>query len=95
MAFVALLEIQGKRNVAVFVVRGGFNNIAVFTQIEREVVLFQCACADLDIQYLGGVQGYINGFGGIDVFKFCDSLCFGSIRVSAIAVTLIILGFAL
>ena len=50
LAFVALLEIQGKRNVAVFVVRGGFNNIAVFTQIEREVVLFQCACADLDIQ---------------------------------------------
>ena len=45
-----LCEIQGKRNVAVFVVRGGFNNIAVFTQIEREVVLFQRTCADLDIQ---------------------------------------------
>ena len=50
LAFVALLEIQGKRNVAVCVVRGGLNNIAVFTQIEREIVLFQCACADLDIQ---------------------------------------------
>ena len=93
-------EIQGKLNVAVCVVLGGNGGIrnrfaCLFTQLEREVVLVQCACADLDIQYLGGVQGYINVACGIGVFKFCDSLCFGSIRVSIIAVALIILGFAL
>ena len=62
-------EIQGKRNFAVCLVRGGFNNLAVFTQIEREVVLVQCAVADHDIQFLGGVQGYRNVVGVIGVYK--------------------------
>ena len=62
-------EIQGKRNFAVCLVRGGFNNPAVFTQIEREVVLVQCAVADHDIQFLGGVQGYRNVVGVIGVYK--------------------------
>ena len=69
LAYVALLEIQGKRNFAVCLVRGGFNNLAVFTQIEREVVLVQCAVADHDIQFLGGVQGYRNVVGVIGVYK--------------------------
>ena len=62
-------EIQGKRNFAVCLVLGGFNNPAVFTQIEREVVLVQCAVADHDIQFLGGVQGYRNVVGVIGVYK--------------------------
>ena len=73
LAYVALLEIQGKRNFAVCLVRGGFNNPAVFTQIEREVVLVQCAVADHDIQFLGGGQGYRNFVGVIGV----DKLGFG------------------
>ena len=62
-------EIQGKRNFAVCLVLGGFNNPAIFTQIEREVVLVQCAVADHDIQFLGGVQGYRNVVGVIGVYK--------------------------
>ena len=69
LAYVALLEIQGKRNFAVCLVRGGFNNPAVFTQIEQEVVLVQCAVADHDIQFLGGFQGYRNFVGVIGVYK--------------------------
>ena len=78
LAYVALLEIQGKRNFAVCLVRGGFNNPAVFTQIEREVVLVQCACADLDIQFLGGVQSYLNAACGIGVGKL-DTIRGGTI----------------
>ena len=78
LAYVALLEIQGKRNFAVCLVRGGFNNPAVFTQIEREVVLVQCACADLDIQFLGGVQSYLNAACGIGVGKL-DTIRVGTI----------------
>ena len=73
LAYVALLEIQGKRNFAVCLVRGGLNNLAVFTQIEQEVVLVQCAVADHDIQFLGGFQGYRNFVGVIGV----DKLGFG------------------
>ena len=71
-------EIQGKRNFAVCVVRGGLNNLAVFTQLEREIVLFQCACADLDIQFLGGVQSYRNVACGIGVGKL-DTIRGGTI----------------
>ena len=78
LAYVALLEIQGKRNFAVCLVRGGFNNPAVFTQIEREVVLVQCAVADHDIQFLGGVQSYLNAACGIGVGKL-DTIRGGTI----------------
>ena len=78
LAYVALLEIQGKRNFAVCLVRGGFNNPAVFTQIEQEVVLVQCAVADLDIQFLGGVQSYLNAACGIGVGKL-DTIRGGTI----------------
>ena len=93
-------EIQGKRNVAVFVVQGGNGGIrnrfaCLFTQLEREVVLVQCACADLDIQYLGGVQSYRNFVGVIDVGEFCDVVAFGNFSESStFVVALIILGFA-
>ena len=88
---------QGKHNVAVCVIRGGSRNgirncaVCLFVQIKREFVLFQCACADLDIQYLGGVQIYRNTVGGIAVDKFCDVVSFGSSRVIGRAVALLII----
>ena len=88
---------QGKRNVAVFVVRGGSRNcvVCLIEQFKREFARVQCACADLDIQYLGGVQIYRNFAGGIGVDKCCDLASFGSSSVIGLAVALIIImGFA-
>ena len=90
------LEVQSKRNVAVCVVLGGIRNRAVclIKQFKREFVLVQCACADLDIQFLGGVQSYRNTVGGIGVDKFCDVVLFGISRVTVRVDALIITGFA-
>ena len=88
---------QVKRNVAVFVVRGGSRNcvVCLIEQFKREFARVQCACADLDIQYLGGVQIYRNFAGGIGVDKCCDLASFGSSSVIGLAVALIIImGFA-
>ena len=91
---------QGKHNVAVCVVRGGSSGgsrncvVCLIEQFKREFARVQCACADLDIQYLGGFQSYRNTVGGIAVDKFCDVVSFGSIRVTVLAVALIIMGFA-
>ena len=87
---------QGKRNVAVFVVRGGSRNhvVCLIEQFKREFARVQRACADLDIQYLGSVQSYRNTVGGIGVDKFCDVVFFGISRVTVHAVALIILGCA-
>ena len=94
------IEFQGKRNVAVCVVLGGINGVirnravCLFEQIKREFARVQCVCADLDIQFLGGAQSYRNFAGGIGVDKFCDVAYFGSIKVTVLAVALIIMGFA-
>ena len=94
------LEFQGKRNVAVCVVEGGIRNrvACLFAQCEREIVRFQCAVADHDIQYLGGVQSYRNFVGVIDVGEFCDVVALGlnyfALWELAIVVALIILSFA-
>ena len=95
-AYVLLREVQGKRNVAVFIVPGGSRNcvVCLIEQFKREFALVQCACADLDIQYLGGFQSYRNTVGGIAVDKFCDVVSFGISRVTVHAVALIITGFA-
>ena len=87
---------QGKRNVAVFIVPGGSRNcvVCLIEQFKREFARVQCACADLDIQYLGSVQSYRNTVGGIGVDKFCDVVFFGISRVTVHAVALIITGFA-
>ena len=87
---------QGKLNVAVCVVRGGSRNcvVCLIEQFKREFARVQCACADLDIQYLGGVQIYRNTVGSIGVDKFCDVVLFGISRVTVLAVALIILGCA-
>ena len=77
-AYVGRREIQVKLNVAVCVVRDGLNNLAVFTQIEQEVVLVQCAVADHDIQFLGGFQSYLNVACGIGVGKL-DTIRGGTI----------------
>ena len=93
-------EFQGKRNVAVCVVEGGIRNrvACLFAQCEREIVRFQCAVADHDIQYLGGVQSYRNFVGVIDVGEFCDIIGLGlnyfALWELAIVVALIILSFA-
>ena len=91
---------QVKRNVAVFVVLGGKSGSSsnrltcLFEQIKREFAPVQCAVADHDIQFLGGLQSYINVVGVIDVGEFCDVSAFGSIRETVLAVASIILGFA-
>ena len=87
---------QGKLNVAVFIVPGGSRNcvVCLIEQFKREFARVQCACADLDIQYLGSVQSYRNTVGGIGVDKFCDVVFFGISRVTVHAVALIITGFA-
>ena len=87
---------QGKLNVAVFIVLGGSRNcvVCLIEQFKREFARVQCACADLDIQYLGGVQIYRNTVGSIGVDKFCDVVLFGISRVTVLAVALIILGCA-
>ena len=94
------IEFQGKRNVAVCVVRGGTSGgirnraVCLFEQIKREFARVQCACAGLDIQYLGGAQSYLNTSGGIGVDKFCDVVLFGISRVTVRVDALIITGFA-
>ena len=68
-------EIQVKRNVAVCVVRDGEEGVRnrivcqLFTQFKQEFAPVQCAVADHDIQELSGFQRYINGGGGIGVYK--------------------------
>ena len=63
-------EIQVKLNVAVCVVRGSINRLTCLVeQFKREFVRFQCAVADHDIQFLGGVQSYRNAVGVIGVYK--------------------------
>ena len=78
-------EIQGKRNIAFFVVLGGISggsrNRAVcllFAQCEREFAGLQCAVADHDIQFLGGFQSYLNAACGIGVGKL-DTIRGGTI----------------
>ena len=76
---------QVKRNVAVFVVLGGNSGVSrnravclLFAQCEREFVGLQCAVADHDIQFLGGVQSYLNAACGIGVGKL-DTIRGGTI----------------
>ena len=78
-------EIQVKRNVAVCVVRGGISGVSrnravclLFAQCEREFAGLQCAVADHDIQFLGGVQSYLNAACGIGVGKL-DTIRGGTI----------------
>ena len=88
---------QVKLNVAVCVVMGGDGGVRsrtvcqLFTQFKREFILFQCAVADIDIQFLGGFQSYFNVGGGIGVDKFCDVVFFGSSRETVLVDALIIL----
>ena len=90
-------EIQVKLNAAVCFVRGGDGGVRsrtvcrLFAQCEQEFALVQCAVADIDIQFLGGVQSYCNVLRRIGVDKFCDVSGFGSIRETVLAVALIIL----
>ena len=71
-------EIQVKLNFAVCAVRGSINRLTCLVeQFKREFVRFQCAVADHDIQFLGGFQSYINGGGGIGVYKLGRLRFFG------------------
>ena len=77
-------EIQVKRNVAVCVVRDGEEGVRnrivcqLFTQFKQEFAPVQCAVADHDIQFLGGVQSYLNAACGIGVGKL-DTIRGGTI----------------